>query len=63
MVKSRLKASSHDATCCMQLSFWRMKTTASAIISVCQLWDVKALHTFTQLHKPKYESHATCCTM
>ena len=31
------KASSHDATCCMRLSFWRMTTTASAIISVYQL--------------------------
>ena len=27
----------HDATCCMRLTFWRMKTTASAIISVYQL--------------------------
>ena len=28
-----LKARLHDATCRMRLSFWRMKTTAEAIIS------------------------------
>lgn len=37
MVPCFNKSHLHDATCRMVLSFWRMKTTASAIISLHQL--------------------------
>ena len=59
--KNALKARSHDGACLMRLSFWRMKTTANASISVDQL--VASLHTFTQFHTPKSESHPTFPTV
>ena len=47
---SSLKAHLHDATSRMRLSFWRMKTTADATISVDQLTaKFKTWQLYTQL--------------
>ena len=47
----------------LDFSFWLMEMYANAIISVYQLQakfvNVTSLHTFTHLHTPKSELHAT----